>query len=247
MAINYSTELLYRDERDRGHILTELLQIKESYRIENCRVIELGCGLGQNMQLFQADNETHGVEGLTAAVLEARSRGLNVSQGNLELPLTVATDSANWVLCLDVLEHLVNSFGLLVEIRRILCSEGKAIINVPNHFTLGGRLKILLGHNLDVHGFFPSSNDWDNPHLRFFTHRGLLGMVEAAGLTIVEDRSKRFCSFPKQVMFNKLGMGNAVRHFARLSPGSFAAGFFLIVRKSASPAPDSAASTTSSN
>jgi SAM-dependent methyltransferase len=231
MQVNYSLELLQRDEQDRGHIANELLLIKEAYRIRDCTVVELGCGLGQNLQLFQADNEILGIEGLGPAVLEAQSRGLAVCEGNLESPLEVKSGTADWLLCLDVLEHLVNSISLLIEIRRILRNGGKAILNVPNHFTLGGRLKILFGRNLDVHGFFPTSHDWDNPHLRFFTHRGLLQMVEAADLTVVEDRSKHFCSFPKQNVFDQMGLGLVVRRFAQLRPSVFAAGFFLIVQK----------------
>src|ERR1700747_1926260 len=127
MPVNYSVDLLHRDEKERLHIARELVAIKQQYGISNCNLIDVGCGLGQNLQIFDDDNKTLGIEGLTSAVLEARARGLTVLQGDLELPLEVESQSADWVLCLDVLEHLVNSFGLLTEIHRILRGAGKAI------------------------------------------------------------------------------------------------------------------------
>jgi SAM-dependent methyltransferase len=231
MAINYSVDRLRQDEKDRLHIATELRIIKQQYEIRNCTVIDVGCGVGQNLQIFKHDNRTLGIEGLTSAALQAESRGLTVLRGDLELPLEVESRSADWVLCLDVLEHLVNPFGLLAEIRRILRNAGKAILNVPNHFTFGGRVKILLGHNLDVHSFFPDNNDWDNPHLRFFTHRGMRQMIEAAGFMILEDRSGHFCGVPKQDILQRLGLNGVIGKLATRHPGAFAAGFFLVIQK----------------
>ncbi len=231
MEVNYSVDLLRRDEEDRAHITRELLLIKGEYQITNRRVGELGCGMGKNLQLFQPDNKVFGVEGLAPAVEQARSRGLDVRLADLQSPLDIESESADWLLCLDVLEHLVNPLDLLIEMQRILGNGGRAILNVPNHFNLSGRLKILLGSSLDVHRYFPTSHDWDNPHVRFFTHRGIRKMSESAGFKIIEDRSKHFCSLPKQAIFQKLGLGWAARRVAQQRPSAFAEGFFLIIQK----------------
>jgi len=230
--INYSIDLLQRDENDRTHIVTELIDIKREYSIQDCTVLEVGCGFGNNLKVFDRDNITIGVEGLPSAVAEARARGSNVQKGNLEDPLELESESVDWVLCLDVLEHLVNSWGLLIEMRRVLRNGGKAIINVPNHFTLSGRIRLLFGHNLDVCGFFPGSHDWDNPHLRFFTYRGICEMARASGFKIVENRSEHSPAFPRLTILQKLGLDWAVERCARLRPSLFAAGFFLILEKS---------------
>ncbi len=229
--VNYSVDLLRRDEQERSHITNELTLIKREYGIKNCTVLEVGCGLGQNLEVFRSDNNVLGIEGLASAVGEACSRGLNVVQGDLESQLDMGTDSVDWLLCLDVLEHLERPLNLMLEVRRVLHTGGRAILNVPNHFDLSGRLKLLLGHNLDVHKFFPESHDWDNPHLRFFTHRGITQMVEASGLEVVEDRSGHFCAFPKRTILQAMGLGFALRYLARKEPSMFAAGFFLIVEK----------------
>src|SRR5258707_10280778 len=118
--INYSVARLQRDQHERGHIRRELIFIKEKYSITDCVVLEVGCGLGHNLEIFKRDNRVLGVEGLPDAVTQARVGGLDVRQGDLEAGIDLGTGTADWVLCLDVLEHLVNPMNLMIEIRRIL-------------------------------------------------------------------------------------------------------------------------------
>ena len=235
-AINYSVQLLERDEHERAHILRELSNIKVVYNIVGCAVLETGCGFGNNLRIFEAENEVTGIEGLEAAVSQATAHGLDVRQGDLERALAVGDGSVDWVLCLDVLEHLVNPLHLMREIHRVLKANGRVVINVPNHFDLTGRLKILLGHDIDVHRFFPSNCEWDNPHLRFFTRNGIGGLLNASGFKIVEDRSEICWSFPCRALFEKWGGGPAIRVLARKWPNLFAGGFFLIAEKISIPA-----------
>jgi SAM-dependent methyltransferase len=153
MNINYSLELLKRDKNSRNHIINELILLKDKYNIIDCKILELGCGLGQNLEIFKEDNIVKGVEGLSDVVHAAKSLGLDVVQANLEDKLSFPDNSQDWIICLDVLEHLINPFNLMSEIKRILKKDGKAIINVPNHLNFTGRLRILMGSDLDVHNF----------------------------------------------------------------------------------------------
>jgi SAM-dependent methyltransferase len=231
--INYSVDRLLKDQHERDHIRRELTLVKEKYGITNCTVLEVGCGLGHNLEIFKGDNRASGIEGLPDAVAQARMQGLDVRQGDLEAGIDLDTGTADWVLCLDVLEHLVNPMNLMVEIRRVLREKGRVVINVPNHFDLTGRIKILLGHDLDVHKFFPECNEWENPHLRFFTYRGITELVTAAGFEVVDDLSSKFWSFPKRTTVERLRLEAVIRIMARIRPSLFAGGFLLIVEKKA--------------
>jgi SAM-dependent methyltransferase len=224
---------LQRDQHERGHIRRELTFVKEKYGITGCTVLEVGCGLGHNMEIFNGDNRVLGIEGLPDAVAQARMRGLDVRQGDLEAGINAGTGTADWVLCLDVLEHLVNPMNLMVEIHRVLSEKGRVVINVPNHFDLTGRIKIFLGHDLDVHKFFPESNQWENPHLRFFTYRGIRELATGAGFEVVDDVSGKFWSFPKRAIVERLGLESMMRMLARIRPSLFAGGFFLVAEKQA--------------
>src|SRR5256885_14362500 len=213
------------DDAERAHIRRELSGIKGQYGIKGRTVLEVGCGLGSNLEIFQPDNKVVGIEGLEDAVAVARSRGLEVHQGDLESEMCLNSDTVDWILCLDVLEHLQNPMKLMVEIHRVLHVGGRVIINVPNHFDLTGRIKLLLGHDLDVHNFFPESHEWDNPHLRFFTHNGIKELLRAAGFGMVEDRSAGFWSFPKGRFLERMGLRSVLLSLALLNPGLFAPGF----------------------
>jgi SAM-dependent methyltransferase len=229
--VNYSVERLQMDDAERAHIRRELSEIKGQYGIRSYTVLEVGCGLGSNLEIFRPDNKVVGIEGLADAVEVARSRGLEAHQGDLESGLCLNSDSVDWVLCLDVLEHLENPMTLMIEIHRVLHVGGRVIINVPNHFDLTGRIKVLLGHDLDVHDFFPESHEWDNPHLRFFTHSGIRQLLRVAGFGIAEDRSARFWSFPKGRILERMGLRPVLRSLALLNPGLFARGFLIIGQK----------------
>src|SRR2546421_10202339 len=85
--VNYSVALLRRDEQERTHITRELKLVKHEYGIRDFTVLEVGCGLAQNLEIFRADNHVFGIDGLRSAVADARSRGLHVIQGDLETPL----------------------------------------------------------------------------------------------------------------------------------------------------------------
>lgn len=229
--INYSIDLLRRDKEGRKHIIEELLFLKKKYNITNCSILELGSGLGQNLEVFRKDNSVKGVEGLLAAVKEARYMGLDVIHADLDRKIDIPNNSQDWALCLDVLEHLINPLGAMMELRRILKDGGRAIINVPNHLDLKGRIKLLLGSGLDVHKYFPDSNDWDTPHLRFFTYRGFKKLLDTSGFYIVEDRSFRFSGIPGSKFIARLCMGFLLEYFVKKSPSLFAGGFFVIVEK----------------
>lgn len=232
-AINYSIALLERDTADRVHIREELSRLKSDYKVRNRTILETGSGLGDNLEIFRKDNRVMGIEGLPDAVAQARIRGLDVREGDLTAALEIADCSIDWTLCLDVLEHLESPLHLMNEIWRVLRPNGRVVINVPNHFNLAGRIKLLFGQDLDVHRFFPECREWNNPHLRFFTHRGIRQLLEVAGFSLLEDRSDRFCSLPKQLFLEELQLQSLSRRIARIRPSLFAGGFFLIAQKRA--------------
>ena len=237
MEINYSLDRLYEDKAARSHIISELSNFKNKYKILNKNVLELGCGLGQNLEIFKNDNTVLGVEGLEDVAEKTRSYGIPVNVYNLEFPLTeIEPQSYDVILCLDVLEHLINPYELTKEIHRILKDDGIAIINVPNHFDWRGRIKILFGSDIDTKNFFPNSEEWNIEHIRFFTYKGFSKMLSNADFKIKENLSSRFSTLP---FFNKyLKKNHITRNIAqKISSSSsslWCGGYFVILEKNTS-------------
>lgn len=235
MEINYSTDRLMDDINSRKHIIELLIKIKFKYSIANQNIIELGCGLGHNLTIFKNDNTVLGVDGIEEVTkIGSEKFGIDILNINLEEPLHVIENSSfDWVLCLDVLEHLNNPFNLIMEIHRILKPNGKAIINVPNHFDWRGRLKILFGSDIDTKNFFPDSNEWNLEHIRFFTYNGFLNGFKKANFSIIDDYSKYLSTLPfyYQLFKNIDTILNIFQFISKTNKSLFCGGFFIVVQK----------------
>jgi SAM-dependent methyltransferase len=83
------------------------------------------------------------------------------------------------VLAADVLEHVMNPAALLGQIREVLAPSGTAVVCVPNIAHWYPRFRSTLGmFGYDQRGIL------DSTHLRFFTRRSLMKLVERRGFGI---------------------------------------------------------------
>lgn len=229
--IHYETSWLLAEAAERGHIIAALESLRHEYAIAGRTVVELGCGVGTNLAVFAADNAVLGVEGLEQAAAECRKRGIEVSVADLEQEVPIPDRSADLVLCLDVLEHLVNPPRCLASAHRILRDGGYLVVNVPNHFDWRGRLRVLRGSGIDSQHYFADSPHWEYPHLRFFSRRSIEKLLVTSGFELVRDYGPRFVSFPKARLWEGLGLGGTLRRLQARWPDMFSTGFFLLCRK----------------
>lgn len=229
--INYQTEWLISEAGGRGHVTDVLDEIRSSFKVIDKDVIELGCGIGTNLQRFLPTNRVQGVEGLTTAAEEAERRGIPTLRADLERHLPLADACADWILCIDVLEHLGSPRACLQEAVRLLRPNGRIVINVPNHFDWRGRLRILNGSGIDSQRYFTGSPVWDYPHVRFFRHADIRSLVESSGLAIEHDYSPNFATFPKAAPLSRLGLQGLIRAGARFRPDLLCGGFFFVTRR----------------
>ena len=187
---------------------------------------------GARMKIFSVDNEVLGVEGLEDAVSLAVQQGMRVLQANLdEDSIPLENESSDVVLCMDILEHLNHPEFCIKDTWRILRENGFLIINVPNHFTFSGRLRILFGSGIDSQGYFPENDDWDNPHIRFFRHRSIKALVEKNGFQLVEDYSSHLPAIPGLNWLSMIKKTNIPCYLVKRYPELFAAGFFFVAKK----------------
>jgi SAM-dependent methyltransferase len=234
--VNYETAWLLGEHAQRGHIEAVLQRIRSTHAVHGHDVLELGSGLGRNLMIFRDDNRVLGVEGMSDAADLARQLGVPTICADLEATLPLASGSADWVLCIDVLEHLVDPKACLDEALRLLRPRGHILINVPNHFDWRGRLRILAGSGIDSQRYFPGRAGWNYPHLRFFTRRDLATLLCAAGLEVVRDCSEWTSAVPRAAWLARVGLGGPVRALSRAWPDLFQAGFFVVCRRAGASA-----------
>jgi SAM-dependent methyltransferase len=228
---NYSKELLDVEYEKRRHIRDALRRLKQSRGMCDQDVAELGSGLGFNLEIFAGDSRVVGIEALSAAADSATSRGVPTLVADLAGTVPLESGKYDLVLCVDVLEHLLDPTHCLEEARRILKPDGLLVVNVPNHFSLSGRLRIILGSGIDSIEFFPQHADWDYPHVRFFRHSSIIALLGSCDFQIDEDWSGQFPSIPVVNRFNSFSGFRVGKFAAARWPDLFAGGFFLLARR----------------
>ena len=151
------------------------------------RVLELGCAAGAfGKALKDRHPAAHvtGIEAGHAAAAVALTRLDRVICARIEeLDFTaegMAAGSFDLVVAGDVLEHLVNPWGLLERLRALLAPGGRLVASIPNvrnfqvvaALALEGRFQYVERGLLDV------------THLRFFTFDEILVMLDDAGVAL---------------------------------------------------------------
>lgn len=228
-ADGYRTDWLQAEQAGGGrdHILALLDALRGCHRIEGRRVLELGSGLGANLKRLADGNVVQGVESLASAASRAEAAGVPTLVADLETgELPWADGYWDWVLALDVLEHLVHPERALHEARRLLVPGGRLVVNVPNPFDWRARWRVLRGAGIDAQEHFPDQPPWRYPHLRFFRHRELLALLRECGFEPEADLSRCQPSLPKARLWPVPARALAARW-----PDLAASGFFVVARK----------------
>lgn len=146
------------------------------------RVLDVGCARGVNADLLRARGATHlaGIEIDPDYAAAARSHYDEIVEGSVPNDLIWEPGSFDTVVAYDVLEHLVDPWTTAERLSGLLRPGGQLHVSVPN-----ARSKALWWP-LVMHGTFAYEPEgiMDVSHLRFFTRRDAVAMVEAAGLEI---------------------------------------------------------------
>jgi 2-polyprenyl-3-methyl-5-hydroxy-6-metoxy-1,4-benzoquinol methylase len=148
------------------------------------RVLEVGCGSGQTLEMLKSKgfcSETVGVELFKFAADEAVERVDSVYCMNVEAEgMPAHIGRFNIILLLDVLEHLVDPWAFIDLLRRdFLAVGGKMVVSLPNaqHFSLV--LPLLCGRFTYV-----ERGVLDKTHLRFFTKKSAIQLFVESSMKV---------------------------------------------------------------
>ena len=91
------------------------------------KILDVGCGRGQFMELNPNSKEIHGLE------IEKQSNNLNIKIGDASKKIPYPDNTFDSVTLFHVLEHFDKPMKALIEIKRVLKKDGRLIIVVPNY------------------------------------------------------------------------------------------------------------------
>lgn len=171
------------------------------------RVLDIGCSAGNTGVLLKERGLCQWVTGVelfeqTAKI--ARTRLDQVITGSVESALDqIENQSFDCILCLDVLEHLIDPWVVVNALSQKLKVGGILICSIPNirHFSIALRLLICGRWN------YTDSGILDRTHLRFFTKSTCEQLLDLPGFEL-ESIGGHIAPTSKPISYASLGLLN---------------------------------------
>lgn len=178
----------------------EITPLLPSY---SARVLEIGCGSGQTLRWLKESGrcgETVGLELFENAASIARQHVDRVVVGNAEQMVgdVFEEESFDLVLCLDVLEHMVEPWAFVAKLERLIKPGGLLVASIPNVRHLTVLLPLIFAGRWG----YESQGILDRTHLRFFTRNSALALLTTKRLRV----TRWIRNFPKAL--SKTGLVN---------------------------------------
>jgi len=116
-------------------------------RIENPKILDVGCGTGANLEMLSQFGSAEGVDVSDDALDFCRQKGLTVQKGLAET-LPYADETFDISTALDVIEHLDDDGAGLREMHRVTKRGGYSLIFVPAFMWLWGVQDDISNHRI---------------------------------------------------------------------------------------------------
>ncbi len=148
------------------------------------RILEIGCASGALTERIEAMGCTVvGVEREPDAAAKARRFCEDVLVGDVaDMPLDLEPASFDFLLLIDVLEHLVHPKAAVRRLLPFVRPRGHVVVALPNVAHWSVRARLLFGR-FD----YADTGLLDRTHLRFYTPETARAMLEEAGLKDLES------------------------------------------------------------
>ena len=171
---------------------------RDYWKYLNGRILEFGCGLGQN--IFLKRKNAIGLDISEFSIKECEKRGINVLRDSKK----IKDNEFDSILACHVLEHMENPAETLREIKRILKPKGRLLILLP-----------VACHNRPLKGSFKSDL---SKHLFNWNFPAINELLNFVGFKIKLNKFNYaygysiFYKFPFNIGYNLLKLAGMIRN-----------------------------------
>ncbi len=147
-------------------------------------ILEIGCGDGTfSEHLKQTKNiECWGIEYEPEQAAIAKTRMHKILVGDALMMINeLPNNYFDAVICNDVLEHLLDPYTVLKNLKAKIKSNGLVISSLPNVRFFRNLSDLVFNKNWD----YQDNGILDITHLRFFTTKSIVKMYENAGFEVI--------------------------------------------------------------
>ncbi len=181
------------------------------------RVLEVGCGTGATLQWLNQTgrcSHTTGIELFAPAAELAQGRldSLHVGDAERLVQQAFAPASFDLVLCLDVLEHLLDPWAFMAQVQTLLAPGGCVVASIPNV----RHARVVLPLLLQGRWQYADAGQLDRTHLRFFTRHTALQLMQPPGLQLQQWLRRMPPAGSRSGIFNTL-TGGLFKDFLAMS------------------------------
>jgi 2-polyprenyl-3-methyl-5-hydroxy-6-metoxy-1,4-benzoquinol methylase len=174
-------------------------------KFNNKSVLELGCGDGSTLNWLKSIGVCNYSAGIDAFAIQNKEYKLDQFINfdlNKEIPSEILLrEKFDIILCLDVLEHLIEPWNLLNKVKSLLNPEGYLIVSLPNIRNYRIVFKLLLNGRFD----YEKDGIMDVTHLRFFTLKNSIELMEKSGYQVISYFSPDIDRWNKKIL-SKIGL-----------------------------------------
>jgi len=146
-------------------------------------ILDIGCGSGQMGRKLREMNkvsELIGVELFAPAATEAAKYYDKVYQDDVESLILPYYEHFDYIICGDILEHLIDPWEMVNRTYKMLKKDGALICSIPNIRYWRIIKDLVLGGTWD----YTDKGILDSTHLRFFTKKTFFEMLQRANYNI---------------------------------------------------------------
>jgi len=148
---------------------------------KRCIIFDYGCGKGKILSEVRKLNKNATLYGADVSKI-ARQASRNSVPDVKILEITdnqkvaLKSDSCDFVLSLDVIEHIYDTEKVFVEFKRLVKKGGYLLISTPYYGFIKNIIIACMGFNVIY--------DPKSPHIRFYTKKNLISLLIEHGFII---------------------------------------------------------------
>ncbi|MDT8717980.1 glycosyltransferase [Clostridium sp. 19966] len=163
------------------------------------KVLEIGCACGGTLLEIKnhyKNAELFGIE-LNSNTTKISSLIADIKNSNIEKEeLAYEENYFDYIIFADVLEHLLNPWQVLTNIKKYLKHDGNILASIPNvmHYSV---IRDLLNGNWN----YVDAGILDKTHLRFFTYNQIISMFKNCGYNILQCNTNLLVSTNEDIDF----------------------------------------------